>query len=159
MVHSSRGEPALPPSDVAAAQPQGARPRLWRRTRARARLLRQRVRAVPGGRTFLRVFIATLGAAVVALGLVLVPLPGPGWAIVFGGLAIWAIEFAWAARLLDWVRKQVRAFARLMSRLHWTVRGALGLATLAVLGSIAWLWIKHRYGFDTLGQLWNFLSH
>ena len=48
MVHSSRGEPALPPSDVAAAQPQGARPRLWRRTRARARLLRQRVRAVRG---------------------------------------------------------------------------------------------------------------
>jgi uncharacterized protein (TIGR02611 family) len=114
---------------------------------------------MPGGRTFLRVLVGTLGAAVVALGLVLVPLPGPGWAIVFGGLAIWAIEFAWAARLLDWVRKQVRAFAKAMSKLHWTVRGVLGLATLLGLASIAWLWIKHRYGFDTLGQFWDFLSH
>jgi uncharacterized protein (TIGR02611 family) len=114
---------------------------------------------MPGGRTFLRVFIAALGAAVVALGLVLVPLPGPGWAIVFGGLAIWAIEFAWAARLLNWVRRQVRAFAKVMSRLHWTARGALGLVTLFVVSSIAWLWLKHRYGFDTLGQLWEFLSH
>src|SRR5689334_22172868 len=87
------------------------------RLRERAQLLRSRIRAVPGGRTFLRVTIATLGAAVVALGLVLVPLPGPGWAIVFFGLAIWALEFAWAARLLGWVRRQVRAFARRMSRL------------------------------------------
>jgi uncharacterized protein (TIGR02611 family) len=106
----------------------------------------------------LRVTIAALGAAVVALGLVLVPLPGPGWAIVFGGLAIWAIEFAWAARLLDWVRRQVRAFARTMGRLHWTVRAGLGLATVAVLTSITWLWIKHRYGFETLSQFWEFLS-
>jgi uncharacterized protein (TIGR02611 family) len=114
---------------------------------------------VPGGQTFFKVVIAALGAAVVALGLVLVPLPGPGWAIVFGGLAIWAIEFAWAARLLNWVRRQVRRFARLMSRFHWTIRAALGLATVALLMSVGWLWIKHRYGFETLSQLWDFLSH
>jgi uncharacterized protein (TIGR02611 family) len=130
----------------------------WRRTRARARLVRQRIRSVPGGSTLFRVTIAALGAAVVALGLILVPLPGPGWAIVFGGLAIWAIEFAWAARLLDWVRRQVRAFARTMRRLHWTVRVGLALATVAALTSIAWLWIKHRYGFETLSQFWEFLS-
>ena len=157
-VARSGGEPPLLPSDMPAARPRAARPRLWRRSRARIRLARQRIRAMPGGRAFLRVLVATLGAAVVALGLVLVPLPGPGWAIVFGGLAIWAIEFAWAARLLDWVRRQVRAFAKAMSRLHWTVRATLGLATLAVLGSIAWLWIKHRYGFETLGQFWELLS-
>jgi uncharacterized protein (TIGR02611 family) len=113
---------------------------------------------LPGGHLLLRVTVAALGAAVVALGLVLVPLPGPGWAIVFGGLAIWAIEFAWAARLLNWVRRQVRAFARFMSRFHWTIRVGLALATLAVLMSVGWLWIKHRYGFETLGQLWDFLS-
>jgi uncharacterized protein (TIGR02611 family) len=112
---------------------------------------------VPGGTTALRVVIAALGGAVVALGLVLVPLPGPGWAIVFGGLAIWAIEFAWAARLLDWVRRQVRAFARLMSRLHWTARAGLGLATVAAIATIAWLWIKNRYGVETAGQFWDFL--
>jgi uncharacterized protein (TIGR02611 family) len=126
--------------------------------RGRVRLVRERVRAVPGGRTLLRVLIAALGAAVVALGLVLVPLPGPGWAIVFGGLAIWAIEFAWAARLLHWVRRRVRAFAWAMGRLHWTLRAGLGLATLAALVSIGWLWIRHRYGFETLSQFWEFLS-
>jgi uncharacterized protein (TIGR02611 family) len=104
-----------------------------------------------------RMIIGTLGAAVVALGLVLVPLPGPGWAIVFGGMAIWAIEFAWAARLLHWVRRQVRAFARLMNRLHWTARTALGLATLAAIGALAWFWIKHLYGVETAGQIWDFL--
>ena len=143
---------------VSVAQPP-VHPRRWRRFQARARLVRQRVRAVPGGQAFLKVVIAALGAAVVALGLVLVPLPGPGWAIVFGGLAIWAIEFAWAARLLGWVRRQVRAFARLMSRFHWTIRAALGLATVALLMSTGWLWIKHRYGFETLSQFWEFLSH
>jgi uncharacterized protein (TIGR02611 family) len=94
----------------------------------------------------------------VALGLVLVPLPGPGWAIVFGGLAIWAIEFAWAARLLDWVRRQVRAFTQMMKRLHWTLRAAFSLAVVAVLLSIAWLWVKHRYGFDTLTQFWEYIT-
>jgi uncharacterized protein (TIGR02611 family) len=142
----------------AAAGGRHGRARPWRRVRARARLARQRVRAVPGGQTFLKVLIATLGAAVVALGLALVPLPGPGWAIVFFGLAIWAIEFAWAARLLDWVRAKVWAFARMMGRLHWSARVAIGLTTLAALTSIGWLWIKHRYGFETLGQLWEFLS-
>jgi uncharacterized protein (TIGR02611 family) len=128
----------------------------WR-WRARARLVRRRIRSVPGGTTALRLTVALLGAAVVALGLVLVPLPGPGWAIVFGGLAIWAIEFAWAARLLNWVRRQVRAFARFMSRFHWTIRAGLALTTLAALASIGWLWIKHRYGLETLGQFWEFL--
>jgi uncharacterized protein (TIGR02611 family) len=94
----------------------------------------------------------------VALGLVLVPLPGPGWAIVFGGLAIWAIEFAWAARLLDWVRRQVRAFTRMMKKLHWSLRAAFSLAVVAVLLSIAWLWVKHRYGFDTLAQFWEYIT-
>jgi len=158
-VARSGGEPPLLPSDMPAARPRAARPRLWRRTRARIRLARQRIRAMPGGRTFLRVLVAALGAAVVALGLVLVPLPGPGWAIVFGGLAIWAIEFAWAARLLHWVRQRVRAFARTMGRLHWTIRAGLGLATVAAMASIGWLWIKHRYGFETLSQFWEFLSH
>ncbi|GAA1034494.1 hypothetical protein GCM10009557_39330 [Virgisporangium ochraceum] len=137
---------------------EGAKRRRWRRTRARARLARNRVYALPGGRTIFKVAIAILGGLIVALGLVLVPLPGPGWAIVFGGLAIWAIEFAWAARLLDWVRRQVRAFTRMMKKLHWSLRAAFSLAVVAVLLSIAWLWLKHRYGFDTLAQFWEYIT-
>jgi uncharacterized protein (TIGR02611 family) len=134
------------------------RPRRWRRTRARARIARLRVYALPGGRTIFRVGIAALGGLIVALGLVLVPLPGPGWAIVFGGLAIWAIEFAWAARLLHWVRRQVRNFTQMMKRLHWSLRAASSVAVIAVLLSITWLWVKHRYGFETLSQFWEYIT-
>lgn len=145
---------ATPPSDGADA----TRPRRWRRTRARARIARLRVYSLPGGRTIFRVGIAALGGLIVALGLVLVPLPGPGWAIVFGGLAIWAIEFAWAARLLHWVRRQVRNFTQMMKRLHWSLRAASSVAVIAVLLSITWLWVKHRYGFETLSQFWEYIT-
>jgi uncharacterized protein (TIGR02611 family) len=163
----SSGVPRSGPSSVApspspaASSASGAgatKRRRWRRTRARVRIARNHVYALPGGRTIFRVAVATLGGLIVALGLVLVPLPGPGWAIVFGGLAIWAIEFAWAARLLDWVRRQVRTFTRMMKRLHWSLRAASGLAAIAALLAIVWLWAKHRYGFETLSQFWEYIS-
>lgn len=47
------------------------------------------------------------GFALVALGIVLMPLPGPGWAIVAGGLALLATEFEWANRLLQEVRRRM----------------------------------------------------
>ena len=53
-----------------------------------------------------RVAVAVIGAAVVVGGIILIPLPGPGWLIVFGGLAILATEFEWAGRLLDFARRQ-----------------------------------------------------
>jgi uncharacterized protein (TIGR02611 family) len=39
-----------------------------------------------------------------------VPLPGPGWLIVFVGIAVLGTEFAWARRLGRWVRAQLRRF-------------------------------------------------
>jgi len=66
-----------------------------------------------------RLGVAAAGAALVALGLVLMPLPGPGTIIVLGGLALLQTEFAWAGRLLAritahtgvvgrWVRSRTR---------------------------------------------------
>lgn len=50
-----------------------------------------------------RVLIALAGGAVVLVGVVLMPLPGPGTAIVVLGLAVLALEFErpriWLARL------------------------------------------------------------
>jgi uncharacterized protein (TIGR02611 family) len=37
----------------------------------------------------------------------LVPLPGPGWLIVFAGLAILATEYVWAQRLLNYAKTKV----------------------------------------------------
>jgi tellurite resistance protein TerC len=49
-----------------------------------------------------RVAIFLLGSTVLLLGVLLLVLPGPGLPLVIGGLAILAIEFAWARR---WLRR------------------------------------------------------
>jgi uncharacterized protein (TIGR02611 family) len=55
--------------------------------------------------------VAVVGFTVLAIGIVLLPLPGPGWAVIFGGLAILATEFIWARRLRDQARAYVRKAA------------------------------------------------
>lgn len=52
-----------------------------------------------------RIAVAIIGFGMVIGGLLLIPLPGPGWAIVFAGLAVLATEFVWAERLLGFAKK------------------------------------------------------
>ena len=59
-----------------------------------------------------RVLVAVLGGMVIALGLALIVLPGPAFLVIPAGLAILAIEFAWAKR---WVRS-ARAILALNSK-------------------------------------------
>ena len=47
-----------------------------------------------------RVVIAVVGGTVLALGVVCIVLPGPAFLVIPAGLAILAIEFAWARRWL-----------------------------------------------------------
>lgn len=54
--------------------------------------------------------IAIVGVTVILIGIPLIPLIGPGWLIVFTGLAILATEFEWARRLRDRVRSRLRDF-------------------------------------------------
>jgi Putative transmembrane protein (PGPGW) len=58
------------------------------------------------GRNVKRIVITILGVLVVLIGIVLIPLPGPGWAIVFGGIAILATEYVWAQRLLVYAKRK-----------------------------------------------------
>jgi uncharacterized protein (TIGR02611 family) len=46
-------------------------------------------------------FIFLLGFTIVGTGIVLLPLPGPGWVIIFAGFAILASEFEFAERVRD----------------------------------------------------------
>lgn len=82
--------------------------------------------------------VGVIGALVVALGLVLVPFPGPGWLIVIVGLLILASEFTWAQRLLDVVRIQVTRWTQWIAAQRWPVRLAVGLATLVCVGIVLW---------------------
>ncbi len=44
--------------------------------------------------------VAFIGFTVLILGILMVPLPGPGSLVMFAGLAILALEFQWALRWL-----------------------------------------------------------
>lgn len=88
--------------------------------------------------------IAIAGGSVVLVGLVLVPYPGPGWLIVFAGLAILSKEFSWAKRLLKWARKKYDEFYAWVARQHWPVRFFMLLFTIFVV--VLTLWLVNAYG-------------
>src|SRR6195952_1312763 len=75
-----------------------------RNTRAakRARLFRARLNHFPRLRTAYKVVVGVVGLAVVVFGIIDIPLPGPGWLIVFLGLAILGTEFPAAHRVNLW---------------------------------------------------------
>ena len=52
-----------------------------------------------------RIAIAIIGVTVVLLGVAMLVLPGPGLLTIIGGLAILAIEFAFAERWLERAKK------------------------------------------------------
>lgn len=60
----------------------------------------------------LQVGVFVVGLAVVAAGVSMLVLPGPGWLVIFGGMAIWASEFVWAQLVLRWTRRKVTEAAR-----------------------------------------------
>lgn len=96
----------------------------------------------PGGALLWRGGIAVLGLAIVAGGALLIPLPGPGWAIVFLGVAVWATEFMWAQRLLRFGRRVLRDWTEWVKRQpRWmqALIGLLGLLFLAGLALLGWL--------------------
>ncbi len=82
--------------------------------------VRERVLRWPGGHLIWRVGIGVTGFLVIAVGIVLLPLPGPGWVIIFLGLGLWATEFTWAARLLDHAKRFVSIWTNwIKARPRW----------------------------------------
>ncbi|MGW3012902.1 TIGR02611 family protein [Streptomyces sp. NPDC001219] len=59
-----------------------------------------------------QVGVFVVGLAVVVAGVIMLPLPGPGWLVIFGGMAIWATEFVWAQLVLRWTKRKVTEAAQ-----------------------------------------------
>ncbi|MFC6065646.1 TIGR02611 family protein [Streptomyces ochraceiscleroticus] len=59
-----------------------------------------------------QVGIFIIGLAVVVGGIIMLPLPGPGWLVIFAGMAIWATEFVWAQLVLRWTKRKVTEAAQ-----------------------------------------------
>ncbi len=79
-----------------------------------------------------RVGVAVLGGIVLAAGAVMIPYPGPGWLVVFAGLAILATEFHWARKALHYARGKYDAWTDWLGRQPILVR----LAVLAATGLV-----------------------
>ena len=143
------GEPPLPPrapgGPVRRAVPSGTGPGVphqgrRRADRARAALAarRERLRGDPRKDRAYRTVVGLLGALVVLLGLVLVPLPGPGWLVVFLGLAVLGSEFHWARRLQRFARRHVHRWSLWIAQRSWGTRVALGSTTALVVAGAAY---------------------
>lgn len=80
--------------------------------------------------------VTILGIALLAVGLAMMVLPGPGILVIVAGLAVLATEYVWARSLLDKARTQAEKAqeAAVASRVRTaaTVLFALGMIGLAV---------------------------
>jgi uncharacterized protein (TIGR02611 family) len=110
--------------------------RFVERVRERRERHRRRSRIV-------RAAVALAGFVVVLAGLAMIPLPGPGLLIVAAGLAILALEFAWAERLLERTIEQVDAAGdkvKRASRAQQVILGLLVVLALAAVVTLAYAW-------------------
>ena len=100
---------------------------------------RRRIRSNRPSRLIYRLVVAVIGLVIVAVGLIMVPFPGPGWLVVFIGLAVWASEFELAQRLLRLARGTLEAWTRWLIRQPWWMRGLVLLITIATVAAVVWL--------------------
>ncbi|MFE9174081.1 TIGR02611 family protein [Streptomyces kebangsaanensis] len=84
--------------------------------------------------------IFVVGLAVVIAGVVMLVFPGPGWVVIFGGMAIWATEFVWAQLVLRWTKRKVTGMAQRALdprvRRRNVVLTVIGLVIAAVLAGV-----------------------
>jgi uncharacterized protein (TIGR02611 family) len=114
----------------------------WRRRWAGDSRLRQMVwRAAATG----------IGAGIIAVGVMLLVLPGPGWALIFLGMAVLATEYAWAHRLLRFTKDKAQGAASSAMAPQNRRRTLVLLLIAALLVASAVAWYVHAYGWTLSG--------
>ena len=119
----------------------------------------------PRAKFVYRIVVGVVGAAVLAAGIIAIPYPGPGWAIVFLGLAILASEFEWAKRALHYTRERYDQVMDWFKRqglwvqiLGFVLTAAIVVATLWLFGALGWAaglvgldqpWLKSPIGLGS----------
>jgi uncharacterized protein (TIGR02611 family) len=120
----------------------------------RVRVVRERIRSRRATRIVYRFVVGLLGVALTLGGLLLVPLPGPGWLIVFAGLALLATEFQPARRVLEFGRRRLSAWTAWLGRQGFVVRAAVVLGTVACVAGALYVvalvvgvpgWVPHEF--------------
>lgn len=114
---------------------------LSRRTWIKDRWKRWRdgLRRRPRVEFFYRIAVGVIGLVVLVLGILAIPYPGPGWAIVFIGLGILATEFDWAKLLLAYARERYDRVMDWFHGQHAVVQILGGLLTALVVFTTLWV--------------------
>ena len=58
---------------------------------------------------FKKIFITIAGLGLLIIGIILIPLPGPGLLICFAALFILSLEYDWSKKYFDNIKKQITA--------------------------------------------------
>lgn len=76
-----------------------------------------------------RIGVGVVGFLILIGGAAAIPLPGPGWLVVIGGLFVLATEFTWAERLLQFTKRHVTSWTNWVTRQPGWVRLLIALGT------------------------------
>lgn len=85
-----------------------------------------------------------LGGLVLLVGVVAIPYPGPGWLIVFAGLAILARDYPSAQRLLDYARHRYDRWVIWLKRQPKHIKGTFWCLTAIIV--VTTIWLMNGYG-------------
>jgi uncharacterized protein (TIGR02611 family) len=86
-----------------------------------------------------RIGVGVVGGLVLVAGVLMIPYPGPGWLVVFAGLAILATEFEWAGRVLRFAKRYYDAWVEWLKRQNLVVKALVLAATGLVVAVTCWL--------------------
>jgi uncharacterized protein (TIGR02611 family) len=86
--------------------------------------------------------VTIAGFLVVGAGVVMLPLPGPGWLVIFLGLGILSTEYEWSRRLLAYARRQVGRWVDWVQAAPLYIRLLVGLGCAAIVAAAlgAYIW-------------------
>ncbi len=100
-----------------------------------------------------RIFITVLGGAITLAGIGMLALPGPGWAVIFLGLAVLASEYVWARRLLRYTKDRAQgAASTVLAKENRALALSLLLVVLLLVAALV-SWYVYRYGWTLDGAL------
>jgi uncharacterized protein (TIGR02611 family) len=90
---------------------------------------------------FYRIGFTIVGATVTLVGIAMLVTPGPAFVVIPIGLAMLALEFAWAERLLDRALDQAEVASRKAAEttLRQRILGAIAIVLAIAAAVTAWL--------------------
>ena len=91
-----------------------------------------------------RVTVAAVGLVIIVIGIILLPLPGPGWLVIFAGLFVLSTEFEWADRLLVFARDKVRTWTDWVTQQSLVIRALIALGCLLIAAGAVGLYVAWK---------------